>query len=110
VGTIGIFLTGLGVTFLVALAVVLYMRRHLLPLLIDICGSKQRADFWAAFCNVLLVLIPLIGAMMHIPDPAAAQAALFEISIQLRAALVGLVLALVVIGAVLSSFILRSSK
>ena len=104
------FLTGLAVTFAVALAIVVYMRRHLRRLLTDLCGTQERADFWTAFCNVLLVLVPLIGALTHIPSAESRQSPILDISIQLRAALLGLVVALVMVGLILSSFIRRASK
>ena len=104
------FLTGLGATLVVTLVVVIYLRPNLRKILIDLCGTQERGEFWTAFSNVTLVLIPLICAMFSPPRSDADASVLFEISGQLRWALIGLVGTVVMLGVVLSRFIPRRSS
>jgi len=103
------FLTGIGVTLAVTLGVVVYLRPHLQTILVDLCGTRERANFWAAFSNVILVLAPLIGAMLHRPGSGDGVTTFFAINSQLKSALIGLVIAVAVLGLVISRFIPRGT-
>jgi len=73
--------------------------------LIDLCGTAPRAAFWAAFSNVTIGLTPVIFAMHYRPD--GTTPALFAIGTQIEWALAGLLLSVMVLGFVLSRFIIR---
>ncbi len=96
--SIGTFLLGLGLTLLAAGAVVVCLRRSLRRILVDLCGTEARGDFWTAFSVVLLILVPLIFAMTQRPP-------FFDVTLQLQLALIGLVVALVILGIFLCVFI-----
>jgi hypothetical protein len=102
-----IFLVGLAITLLSALLVVIYLRAHLKAILIDLCGTGERAGFWTAFSNVTLMLVPLIFALNYRPEAGSLPSLVFELSAQLKNALIGLVCSVVVLGIVMSSFIRR---
>ena len=102
-----IFVVGLGITLVVTLAVVVYLRPHLRKILIDLCGTEERGDFWTAFSNVTIVLVPVICAMFSPPQSSEGRAAFFEINSQLKWALIGLVGTVVLLGLVISRFIPR---
>jgi hypothetical protein len=99
-----VFLIGLAITLASALVVVMYLRRPLKTILVDLCGTVERAEFWLAFSNVTLTLVPLIFALNYRPEN---QPLIFAISSQLERALVGLAGSVVVLGLVLSRFISR---
>ena len=99
------FLLGLGVTVILAVAVVWYLKSYLRAILVDLCGTEDRADFWMAFTNVTLILIPMIFAMESYPAPSDGSAVAFQFVGQLKWALIGLTAAVVGVGAVLKSFI-----
>ncbi len=101
------FLAGLSITCVVSLAVVRFLRPSLHRILVDLCGSEDRAGFWTAFSAVTLVLVPIIGAMLRRPEIASDADALFELSAQLELAFLGLVGATLAIGFVISRFIPR---
>ena len=101
------FLVGLAVTMLIALAIVAYLRGPLYSILVELCGNRERAVFWVAFSNVTLALLPLIFAMQYTPDATPGTSAVLEIAAQLKWALAGLLSAVVVLGWVLSRFIRR---
>ena len=101
------FLVGLAVTMMIALAIVAYLRGPLYSILVELCGNRERAAFWVAFSNVTLVLLPLIFAMQYTPDVTPGTSVVLEIAAQLKWALAGLLSAVVVLGWVLSRFIRR---
>jgi hypothetical protein len=103
------FLTWIAITLGAALGVVLNLRPHLRRILIDLCSTPERADFWAAFSNLTLILAPLVCALSSIPRPNREAPPLFELGAQLRLALIGLVVAVFMIGLVISRFIPRAT-
>ena len=105
--SISSFLIGLGIVLIGAFAVVLYLRSHLRKILLDLCRTQERADFWAAFSNIVLILVPIIFALFPRPEGGSSTAVFFDISSQLKWGLIGLVGAVVVLGVVLSQFIPR---
>lgn len=101
------FLIGLGLTLGSAVLVVAYLQGPLKTILIDLCGTVERARFWTAFSNVTLTPVPLIFALHHHPESGSFQSLVFELGVQLEGALTGLVVSVVVLGFVLSAFIPR---
>src|SRR5947209_4829561 len=100
--------SGVGVATATSAGVVAYLRRHLETILTDLCGTVERARFWAAFSNVTLILVPLIFAMDYRPEARHGAGVVFEMGTQLKYVLIGLVLTVLVLGIVISSFIPRS--
>lgn len=101
------FLAGLAVTIVTALAIVAYLRTPLYGILVELCGTKDRAAFWVAFSNVTLALVPLIFAMQYTPEAGPGTSLVLEVATQLKWALAGLLSAVVFLGWVLSRFIRR---
>ena len=99
-----IVFSGIAMTAALSLVVVLYLRPRLRRILVDLCGTAERADFWAAFSNVILVLVPLICALFRSPE-AGGTSFLEDLLDEVRWALVGLAAAVTVLGLVLGAFI-----
>jgi len=102
-----IFAAGLVMTVGSSLIVVIYLRGHLNRILIDLCGTPERAGFWTAFTNVTLLLIPVIFALRYRPGAGSLPSLVFELSEQLENALLGLACAVIVLGFVLNKSIRR---
>ena len=102
---ITIFLVGVGLTLISAFLVVAYLKPHLQRILIDLCGTEERARFWTVFSNVTLILIPVIAAMSYHPNIGQGASLFFELSAQLRWGLIGLIGSVVVMGLMISRFI-----
>ena len=100
-----LFLVGIGVTLLMSLTTVIYLMNPLRKILTELCGTRERADFWLAFSNVALILTPLIFAASFPPDLRGNP--VIEIATQLKRAFIGLVTALMITGWVISRFIPR---
>ena len=103
-----LFLSGVVLTAAISILVVVYLQRPLLRILIDLCGTEDRAKFWLAFSNVTVCLTPLLFALHHRPEDSAASS-VFQLADQLEGALLGLVISVFVLGFVLGRFIPRRS-
>lgn len=95
---------------LICIVVVMYVKNHLRSLLIELCGTAERASFWLAFCNVALVLVPLIFALSYEPEAAPGKGVIFEMAGQLKYALTGFVGTLSVFALALLRYIPRDSS
>jgi len=62
-----LFVSGIGVTLITSFITVAYLKKRLQPILVDLCGTEERADFWTTFSNITLILTPLIFATWFIP-------------------------------------------
>jgi uncharacterized membrane protein YhaH (DUF805 family) len=54
---------------LIALVLIRYLRRVMLRMLTDLCGTEERAEFWVKACAVLMVLAPLVIVLMAAHNP-----------------------------------------
>ena len=99
------FLLGLLITTGLGFAVVVYLKSRLKGILIDLCGTEVRADFWMAISNVTLILVPIVFAMQCQPEANRSTSVAFMLSDQLKWAFIGLLATVVGLGAVLSHYI-----
>ncbi len=104
-----VFATGVGATLVAALIVVAYLRQPMQGVLLDLCGTEERARFWMAFSNVTLILTPLIFAMHMRPDREEPAPPVDQLSLQVEGALIGLAAAVLVLGFVIGQFIPRGA-
>ena len=88
------FLADVALIVLACAGILAYLSRHLRTLLIELCGTVERASFWLAFSNVALVLVPLIFAMSYKPESGSETSVVFEMASQLKYGLVGFVITL----------------
>jgi high-affinity Fe2+/Pb2+ permease len=102
-----IFLLDVTLTVFVCVGIVLYVAKHLRSLLIELCGTVERASFWLAFSNVSLVIVPLIFALDYSPEFGLNQTLVFEIAGQLKHALIGLITTFGCLALVLFWFVPR---
>lgn len=101
------FLLGIALTSGTVFLALLHLRGPLQLILTDLCGTADRARFWAAFSNVTLFFVPFALALDHQPTPNSLQPAAFVIGDQVEAAVIGLVASVVFLGLILSWFIRR---
>jgi len=104
------FFGQLALTLAVCLALSALLRRSLRPLLVDLCGTAERAHFWTTFSQTLLVLFPVIFGLGFHPEAPDAAGLFFELAGQLRWNLFGFALALLAIGGAIAFFILVAPR
>jgi hypothetical protein len=101
------------ITLTVSFLLVGYLRPSLRKILLDLCRTEERAQFWAAFSNILLIGMPTIFALGFQPKTKTAEGLLFEIAGKLGGNLGGFLFALAAVGMMISFFALvapRASK
>lgn len=100
----------IGLTLLACLLLTAYLRPHLKRVLVDLCKTEERAQFWTAFSNILLIGLPLIIALGFQPEAGTLEEAIFEIVGRLSGNLAGYLFALVGIGFIVSFFALVAPR
>ena len=102
-----VFALGSLATLAIGAAVVLYLRRPLRNILVELCGNEERAEFWAAFSAVVVGVVPVIFAMACHPAPGPDTPAVFELADQLKWGLIGLTASVLMLGWVVGRSIVR---
>jgi hypothetical protein len=104
--TIFSFVVEIALTMIISMLLVGYLRPFLRRILADLCGTEDRAQFWTAFSNILLVGMPIIFALNYRPAARNAEELFFEVANKLSGNLGGLLLALIGVGVIVSFFAL----
>lgn len=98
------------ITVLISIVAVIYLRYSLYRVLVDLCGTEDRAKFWIHFATIVLIGIPLTFGMGFNPRETIADKVFFEAAAQIRSNLWGFLMALLGLGAVISFFSLVAPK
>jgi hypothetical protein len=101
----GAFLIALTATLLLSVLVVLYLRRPLHRILVDLCGAEHRAWFWSAYSNVVLLLVPAAALLVAGAPERPGEATVFTVVNQFKWALVGLLVAVFLVAMGVATFI-----
>lgn len=104
------FTIEIGLTVLAFALITAYLRPHLKRVLLDLCKTEERAQFWTVFSNILLIGAPLIIALGFRPEASTFEATVFEIIGRLSGNLAGYLFALIAIGIIVSFFALVAPK
>ena len=97
-------------TLVIVALLVKYLRPFLRNILIDLCGTEGRAQFWAAFSTILLIGLPVIIALNYRPEAGTAEELFFEIAQKLSGNLGGMLVSLISIGLMVSFFALFAPR
>jgi len=108
--TIVSFLMEAALTLVISVLTVRYLRRFLQKVLIDLCGTEERAQFWTAFSNILLIGLPMIIALSYQPEARNTEELFFEVAAKLSGNLGGFLFALIGIGFMVSFFALVAPR
>ena len=108
--TILSFIVEVALTAGISAMIIAYLRPFLQKVLIDLCGTEDRAHFWTAFSNILLIGMPVMFALHYRPEARNTEELFFEVAGKLSGNLAGLLLALIGIGFIVSFFALVSPK
>jgi uncharacterized membrane protein YhaH (DUF805 family) len=108
--TIEGYLLQFSITALISLALVLYFRPHLRLILVDLCGTSERAQFWVVFASIILVSLPLILGLGYNPQKSESLDLIFSVAHQVRNNLIGFLFALIGIGFGVSFFALVAPR
>jgi hypothetical protein len=104
------FLAQVILTLVASALVVGYLRPYLRKVLIDLCGTEDRAQFWTAFSNVLLIGMPMLFALNYKPEAATMEELFFEVAGKFSGNMGGMLFALMGIGLIVSFFALVAPR
>jgi len=104
------FLLEVVITFVICVLTFRYLRPFLNRVLIDLCGTEDRAQFWTAFASIILIGLPLLFGLMYHPEAQKAEELFFELTHRISSNLISFVLALVCIGIIVSFFALVAPR
>jgi hypothetical protein len=104
------FLVEVALTLVLAMLLARYLHPYLIKILVDLCGTEDRARFWSAFSNILLVGMPLIFSLNFRPQSRTQEELFFEMASKLSGNLGGFLVALISIGIIVSFFALASRR
>jgi hypothetical protein len=92
------FLVQIAIGAVVSAAAIVSLNSRLSAVLTEICGTRERANFWARYTNVMLFLSPLLGVVLFTNSMYSQQIDFLLFKSAFKSALFGLFVALVVIG------------
>lgn len=104
------FAVEVALTIVISAILVAYLRPFLQKILTDLCGTEERAQFWTAFSNILLMGTPIIFALNYTPQASTSDQLFFEVARKLSGNLGGLLFALICIGFFVSIFALVARR
>lgn len=108
--TILYFVLQIVLTFIIAGLIVMYLRPFLKKILVDLCGTEDRAQFWTAFSNILLFGLPLLFSLNYSPMAVNNEELFFEVAAKISGNLGAMLFALVCIGIFVSFFALFAPR
>ena len=97
-------------TFIICVLTFRILRPYLNRILIDLCGSEERAQFWTVFSNIVLVGFPLLISLMYQPQALNTEELFFELTRRTSENLFGFMFALITIGFIVSIFALFAPR
>lgn len=97
-------------TLSTSILLVRYLRPFLRKILLELCGTEDRAQFWTAFSTILLIGMPILLALKYSPEAGNSEELFFEIAGKLSGNLAGLLVSLIGIGFLVSIFALFAPR
>lgn len=92
------FLVQIAIGAAVSAVAIVSLNSRLSAVLAEMCGTRERANFWARYTNVMLFLSPLLGVVLFTNAMYSHQIDFLLFKSAFKSALFGLFIALVVIG------------
>ncbi len=92
------------------LLLVRYLRPHLWRVLVDLCGTEPRAQFWMAFTNIFLLGLPVIIGLGFRPEATNLEDSVFEVIGRLSGVLGGFIFSLFLVGIGVGFFALTAPR
>lgn len=104
------YFTQLIITSIICMLLLAYFRPFLKRILVDICGTEDRASFWMAFANILILGIPILYGVGYIPYSYSIENIFFEVVLQIRANLSFFILTIIGVGMAVCLFALTTPR
>jgi hypothetical protein len=104
------YLLEVAITLAVCTLMFRYLRPFLKTILVDLCGTEERAQFWTVFSHILLIGLPTILALTYEPVARNAEELFFEMARKISGNFGGFLFALVGAGMTVAFFSLFAPR
>jgi len=104
------YLIDLALTLIIAALLTFALRNALSRVLLDLCGTPERAHFWLQFSTIMLIAMPVVIGLGFTPEADGGRALFFETGQQLGHNLMGYLFALTITGGFISIFALLAPR
>jgi|SRR5690554_4034060 hypothetical protein len=104
-----LFLVEASITVLPGALILVVWSKSLRRVLLDLCGTESRANFWLVYSNIMLLLTPLLLVFLFGASPKSQAIDFTLLKRALGCALFGSFFAMAIIGLQISKFIPRSA-
>ncbi len=94
----------LALTLLACFVLTAYLSAPLFRVLVDLCGTEERARFWLTFSKVLLIGIPAVTALSYRPELGGAAPWYFDVTHELSRTATSLLTTVIGLGLVITIF------
>ncbi len=98
------FALDLALTLIAALLLTVYLGPSLLRILVDLCGTEERARFWLTFSRILLVGIPAVSGLGYQPGINSVGPWYFDVAHELGRNAMTLLMSVIGLGFVITFF------
>ncbi|MBM3125953.1 MAG: hypothetical protein FJZ87_12925 [Chloroflexi bacterium] len=94
----------------ICLGLFAFLHPYLRRILVDLCGTEDRAAFWTVYSKILLVGLPVLISLSYHPQARSSEDLFFELVSRLSGNLIGFLFALVGLGLIVTFFALFAPR
>jgi hypothetical protein len=114
-GQILSYVVGVLLSFAISLSILLILRAQLTIVLTELCHGKDRAAFWVLMVTLIIILSSSLLALMAVPSTTnvssgASHVYFWGIARQLKFAVLGMIVSLLIISAVIGNSIVAFDR
>lgn len=102
-----LFLIEVFVSLLPSFLIVIFWSKSLRLILLDLCGTEQRAEFWLVYSNLMLLITPLLFVFMFGLSSKSEEVDFMFLKYAFGCALFGDFFSMLAVGWQISKFIPR---
>lgn len=104
-----LFLIEVFITLLPSLLIISFWSKPLRQILLDLCGTEARAEFWLVYSNLMLLITPLLFVFMFGLSSKTEELDFLFLKYALGCAVFGDFFSMLVIGLQISKFIPKAA-
>jgi hypothetical protein len=100
-----LFLTEIGISLFISVCVVFLLNKSFRNILIDLCGTEVRAQFWMIYSNLMLIIAPLLTSVIFGTSNKVIEVSFTFYKTAFGSALFGVFVSLIIIGLQITKYI-----
>ena len=100
-----LFLTEIGISLFISVCVVFLLNKSFRNVLIDLCGTEVRAQFWMIYSNLMLIIAPLLTSVIFGTSNKVLEVSFTFYKTAFGSALFGVFVSLIIIGLQITKYI-----